>query len=114
GVAVFVYRSFTYIAVLLNSAELICKRLSSVVLPEAISDVIPVKKSKDIHLDSPQSKKSATGPGLNSSDGALRKPTFPEHLERILQRNTCMPLIRSSKGKDSAVSAQELEMLLNS
>ena len=121
GVALFVTRGFTIIAVLLNSAELICKRLNNVLLPDPISDVFPVKNDIDLDYLLSSSKKSfLTGKPHNSSSTSIgpisspRKATFPEHLEKILQRNTCLPLIKSSKPKNSAVGVQELEMLLNS
>lgn len=110
GLTLFVTRGFTYIAVLLNSAELICKRLSNVILPQTNGDVFPVKNS-EIDFDyvlSPNKKSTSTSTVSNS-----RKTYFPEHIEKLLQRSTSLPLIRSSKSKASGVSVQELDMLLN-
>lgn len=111
GVSLFLSRGFTYIAVLLNSAQLVCKRLSNVLLPDAINGVNYRGKGPDLNLENllTPNKKSA-----NVATSTASKATFPQHLEKILQRSTSLPLIKSSRAKEAVVGVQELEMLLNS
>ena len=106
GMATFISRGFTYIAVLLNSAELIFKRLSNVILPDSLSNVFTVKNNEASFEVLSTDKKSI--PQISP------KATFLKHIEQILQRTTNMPLIKSSKPRNSNVNVQELEMLLNS
>lgn len=121
GVTLYISRGFTYIAVLLNSAELICKRLNNIILPEAIvpSDGLHNLSSKKNDISSllspsKQSAKVTTSGIIGGDHTAVKGTNFPQHLEKILQRNTSLPLIKSSaKAKSAPIGAQELEMLLN-
>ncbi|KAI2804891.1 Nuclear pore complex protein [Blomia tropicalis] len=116
GLGLFVARGFTYIAVLLNTAELICKRLSNIDLPE-ISENLFSLKDFDISINSIVNSNDNSNQTSNKSTTVNKnnlRPSFQEHLEKILRRNNCIPLIRSPKGRDSPIGIQELEMLLNS
>ncbi|XP_017478042.1 PREDICTED: nuclear pore complex protein Nup88-like, partial [Rhagoletis zephyria] len=113
GVTLYAFRGFTHIAVLLNSAELICKRLNNVVLPEAVEggSGLPVKSTtSDISSLLASPGRHSAG---NTAAAGKANSNFPQHLEKILQRNSSLPLIKSSaKTKSAAVGQQELEMLI--
>lgn len=119
GVTLYISRGFTYIAVLLNSAELICKRLNNIVLPETIADGSLQRLSEitneisSLLTPNKQSAKLSTS-GMSGDHTASKVSNFPQHLEKILQRSTSLPLIKSSaKAKSAPIGTQELEMLLN-
>lgn len=111
GIVLILNHGFTYVTVLLNSAELVSKRLTNITIED--SDPLFVNNS-DIDLgyllDRNCAKKSIE---QKTSDSPNKKPSFSEHLEKILAKNN-LPLIKTSKPKDSSLGSAELEMLINS
>lgn len=104
GIGLTIKYGFTSITVILNTGELINKRLSNIVLTDFDDD-------DQIEFGF-QSNLNESSPTIEHQQQA-KKPNFSEHIQRLLSKTTSLPLIKSSK-TDSKVGMAELEMLLNS
>lgn len=98
GIVLNINMGFTIITILLNTGELISKRLSNVVFEIINDDPIFIKDlcQKNDLLEQNRDKKS----------------NFAQHINNILTKNVNLPLIKSSKSGD--VCPAQLEMLINS
>ncbi|XP_027196311.2 DNA polymerase delta interacting protein 2 isoform X1 [Dermatophagoides pteronyssinus] len=103
GIGLTIKYGFTSITVILNTGELISKRLSNIVLSD-VDDDEQNEISRLINL--------TESPSFGLQQQA-KKPNFSEHIQRLLTKTTSLPLIKSSK-TDSKCGMAELEMLLNS
>lgn len=109
GIALIQNRGFSYLTVLLNSANLISKRLANVLISNDSENLLIKKSQADL-------QSSLSSLGLANSDilTNTNKYVFSEYIEKVLEKSTSLPLIKSARPKDDKVGAPDLEMLLNS
>ncbi|KAF7489318.1 Nuclear pore complex protein Nup88 [Sarcoptes scabiei] len=98
-------RGFTLLSILLSNGEMISKFLSNII----IENVEEKSESDKIDLDGSITERTLK----DSLEGLNRKTNFVEHINKILTKTNNLPLIKSSKSKNSIVGSFELEMLLN-